>query len=168
MKYLSIIRLIAIMETIAGSIGIIYIIAGIFDKLPLYMLMLGFLLFVLSFTAGIKTWDESRNGIYLSLLVQILQIPYFIICGFVYAFNAGPYVNFIFGSNDKSSYFTRIDYGINTIFSTGWIGPPGSLRLGINFFSILIVFFLLVKLRTMKSDENSMELSEQYKDIVND
>ena len=116
----------------------------ILDNLQFIIYMLIYLIpFTLSLIAGVLLLKRQIVGLNLSLVIQLLQIPYFALNGLYYSFILG----LLFGI--RVSFFEGVqNYNFN--FSLGGYcqiqtGLPQEIAaIGINIFALIAFCFLLV------------------------
>jgi len=86
-------KFIAAVEIFGGCWGLvimIYRMTHVLDNLKFVIFLLVYLIpFILSIIAGVLLWRNKAAGLSLSLVVQLLQIPYFTLNGLYYSYISG-------------------------------------------------------------------------------
>lgn len=121
----------------------LYRIAHVLDNLKFVIFLLLYLIpFALSILAGILLLKKTVVGLNLSLVIQLLQIPYFTLSGLYYSFISGLLlgVRISFLEGMKSYNFNFIMGGYGQI-QTGL--PVEITALGMNVFAVVAFGFLL-------------------------
>ncbi len=143
---LLLIKLIATFEIIGGAWGLVvmlYRIAHVLDNLKFVIFLLLYLIpFALSILAGTLLLKNKVAGLNLSLVVQLLQIPYFTLSGLYYSFMSGLLlgVRISFLEGAKSYNFNFMLGGYSQI-QTGL--PAEIAAFGINLFAFSAFGLLL-------------------------
>ncbi|MCQ6557221.1 hypothetical protein [Paenibacillus mendelii] len=148
-------------EIVGGLFGLLVIVLGaanigLFNNLYLAMIYLVFLLlFMLSIAAGVLMVLKKKAGRKLTIFIQILQVPQFIVKGTYYSFCAGAQLSLQFFGGMESGFrlnigiFSEFKFYINTIFYTSMVS--------INIIPLLVIYFILKsrrKAETMTADVN--------------
>lgn len=143
--HLLLLRVIATIEIIggvSGSVIMFYRMTSVLDNLKFAIFLLGYLLpFILSIIAGILLLKKRVTGLNLSLLIQLIQIPYFALNGLYYSFISGLLlgirISFQEGMNNYNFNFMVGGY---CQIQTGL--PVEILAFGINIFAVATFSFL--------------------------
>ena len=139
-------QLIALLEITGGLWGLtimFYRMGNVLDNFKFLLFLLLYLLpFILSLCAGILLWKQKSIGLTLSLVLQLLQIPYFALSGLYYSFIsgvlAGIRISFLEGMTHYNFNFL---FGGYCQIQTGL--PIGISAFGINLFAVMTFGFLL-------------------------
>ena len=99
--------------------------------------------FIVSIIAGILLFKQKTTGLNLSLVIQLLQIPYFALAGLYYSFISGILAGIRISLLEGITH-----YNFNFLFG-GYCqiqtGLPGEISaFGINIFAAVIFSFLLL------------------------
>ncbi len=142
---LKVIAAIEIFGGVWGFVIMLYRLTNILDSLKFIIFLLVYLIpFALSVLAGILLWKKKVAGLNLSLVVQLLQIPYFALSGLYYSFISGVLlgirINLLEGIKNYNFNFMLGGY---CQIQTGL--PLDIAAFGINIFAVVIFIFLLVK-----------------------
>ena len=142
---LILLRIIAAIEILGGVWGLLimfYRMFQVLDNLKFVIFLLLYLIpFALSVLAGILLLKDKTAGLNLSLVVQLLQIPYFTLSGLYYSFMSGLLlgvrISFLEGMKNYNFNFLLGGYcQIQT-------GLPADITVfGINIFALLVFVFL--------------------------
>ena len=138
-------KLIAAVEILGGVWGLIimfYRMSHVLDNLKFVIFLLFYLLpFALSVLAGILLLKNKVAGLNLSLVVQLLQIPYFTLSGLYYSFISGLLlgvrISFLEGMKNYNFNFLLGGY---CQIQTGL--PAEITAFGINVFALLVFIYL--------------------------
>ena len=142
-----ILQLIAVLEIVGGIWGLsimLYRMANVLDNFKFLLFILLYMVpFILSLCAGILLWKQKSIGLTLSLVLQLLQVPYFAFAGLYYSFISGVLVGI------RISFLEGLThYNFNFLFGgycqiqTGL--PIGISAIGINIFALVVFGFLLL------------------------
>ncbi|RLB72528.1 MAG: hypothetical protein DRH06_03850 [Deltaproteobacteria bacterium] len=139
-------QLIAILEIVGGIWGLsimLYRMGNVLDNFKFLLFLLLYLLpFIFSLCSGILLWKQKSIGLTLSLVLQLLQIPYFALAGLYYSFIsgvlAGIRISFLEGMTHYNFNFL---FGGYCQIQTGL--PIGISAFGINLFAVITFVFLL-------------------------
>ncbi|RLB78140.1 MAG: hypothetical protein DRH06_02365 [Deltaproteobacteria bacterium] len=138
-------RFIAVIEILGGVWGLLimlYRMTHVLDNLKFVLFLLFYLIpFALSILAGILLLKNKMAGLNLSLVVQLLQIPYFTLSGLYYSFMSGLLlgirISFLEG---MTNYNFNLLLGGYCQIQTGL--PVEITLFGINIFALLVFVFL--------------------------
>lgn len=144
---LLLLKLIAAIEIFGGIWGLsimLYRMTHVLNNLKFVIFMLVYLIpFSLSIIAGILLLKKSGAGLNLSLVVQLLQIPYFALSGLYYSFISGMLlgirISFLEGMKNYNFNFML---GAYCQIQTGL--PVGISAFGINIFAVIVFGFLCI------------------------
>ena len=144
---LLLLRAIAALEIFGGTWGLVimlYRITHVLDNLKFVIFLLLYLIpFTLSILAGTLLLKRKEAGINLSLVVQLLQIPYFTLSGLYYSFISGLLlgvrISFLEGINNYNFNFILGGY---CQIQTGL--PTEIVAFGINVCALSVFVFLLL------------------------
>lgn len=142
---LLLLRFIAVIEILGGVWGLLimlYRMTHVLDNLKFVLFLLFYLIpFALSILAGILLLKNKMAGLNLSLVVQLLQIPYFTLSGLYYSFMSGLLlgirISFLEG---MTNYNFNLLLGGYCQIQTGL--PVEITLFGINIFALLVFVFL--------------------------
>ncbi|MCK4257382.1 MAG: hypothetical protein KAX49_00295 [Halanaerobiales bacterium] len=151
-------RIIAFHEMLGGVLGVLLFIFFVPFRsfflgpviLIINIIMLS--LYVLSFCAGFLMWKGKKSGILLSLIIQVFQIPQFIINGYTYLFICGSMLSI------NIEYFTS-HYGFNfnvhlgSLYHINLMSGQTSLLLGINVIALVIFMYLLKQRKALSKHQ---------------
>ena len=138
-------KLIAAIEIFGGSWGLVimtYRMTHVLDNLKFVIFLSVYLIpFILSIIAGVLLWKNKAAGLNLSLVVQLLQIPYFALNGLYYSYISGLLlgirISFLEGMKNFNFNFSLGGY---CQVQTGL--PPTITAFGINIFAVIVFVFL--------------------------
>lgn len=145
-------KIIAALEMFGGifGIGISIIVArnisGTLMGNPILALIFAvfLVLYVLCFIAGLLLWRSRAAGISLSKLIQVLQIPQFVVGGVLYKFVAGLEITPVI-----SYAANELNLGFSFYTGSLWdfsITPNGApISIGINIVALIVLAYLLKK-----------------------
>ena len=155
MMNILLLRLIAAIEIFGGTWGLVIMLnrmTSVLDNLKFAIFLLGYLLpFVLSIIAGILLLKKRVTGLNLSLLIQLLQIPYFALNGLYYSFISGLLLGFrISFQEGMNNYNFNFMVGGYCQIQTGL--PVEILAFGINIFAVATFSFLVFIKLTRKNE----------------
>jgi len=153
MMNILLLRLIAAIEIFGGTWGLVimlYRMTQVLDNLQFIIFLLLYMIpFALSILAGILLLKNKETGLILSLVIQLLQIPYFALSGLYYSFISGLLlgvrISFQEGIKNYNFNFTLGGY---CQIQTGL--PVEFQALGINLFAVSLFGFLLFNKLTGK------------------
>lgn len=144
-------QLIALLEIVGGIWGLsimLYRMANVLDNFKFLLFLLIYLVpFITSIIAGILLFKKKTAGLNLSLVIQLLQIPYFALAGLYYSFISGVLAGIRISFLEGMTH-----YNFNFLFG-GYCqiqtGLPGEISaFGINIFAgVMFSFLLLNKLQ---------------------
>ena len=135
------VKVIAALEVAGGIFGVLVLGAGtlLSASAPSERLLRSLALppFLLSLIAGLCLWQGARTGYRLSLLVQALQIPKFLIAGVAYRFvvPAELFVGFQGLARLAFGWYVGADFRIT-------VNPGGTFLLGINLVALASFLYL--------------------------
>jgi hypothetical protein len=147
-------RIIAIWEMVGGLIGIIVSIIYMFAhsakpiELPFYALFI--VVYLLSGVAGFYLWKNHRRGISLSILIQVLQLPYFSFSGLITYLLTLPLsiVVMLYGGSTGSG--TDVGFHLQLFVLPEWSlrigGVEGQFALGVNVVALICLGYLVSRL----------------------
>lgn len=121
----------------------LYRMANVLNNLKFVIFLLLYLIpFALSILAGVFLLKNKAAGLNLSLVVQLLQIPYFALTGLYYSFISGILlgirISFLEGATHYNFNFL---FGGYCQIQTGL--PAEIAAFGINIFAVMVFGFLL-------------------------
>ncbi|RLB73357.1 MAG: hypothetical protein DRH07_01920 [Deltaproteobacteria bacterium] len=134
--------MIEILGGVWGLLIMLYRMTHVLDNLKFVLFLLFYLIpFALSILAGILLLKNKMAGLNLSLVVQLLQIPYFTLSGLYYSFMSGLLlgirISFLEG---MTNYNFNLLLGGYCQIQTGL--PVEITLFGINIFALLVFVFL--------------------------
>jgi hypothetical protein len=136
-------RTVGIVEIAGGLLGVGAVAALMLQQITPESIIAGGL-YVLSVIAGALLCQERPAGYWLSLAMQLIQIPWIVTSGAVYAFASGLALHAGYGAGGVS-----VDYSLSSMFyfaGTGW--GPASVHLvnglGINLIPLIAMVILFV------------------------
>ncbi len=140
-------RFIAILEIIGGIWGLsimIYRMANVLDNFKFLLFLLIYLVpFIISIIAGILLFRQKTAGLNLSLIIQLLQIPYFALAGLYYSFISGVLAGIRISLVEGMTHFSfNFLFGGYCQIQTGL--PNEISAFGINMFAVVMFSFLLL------------------------
>lgn len=155
-------KLISIYEIVGGVLGLM---AAIFmvifsvisiQKINYPLLIFAIIaLYILSLVAGVCLLKKKQQGIMLSIIVQIFQIPYIITSSFTYIFISGLMIGAKVTFVSQMSRTTGMFY-LGSSFSLPYGSGIQNVILGINFIPILIIgYFLKIKNQIINKDDDA-------------
>ena len=164
-KYSTINKIIGWYEIVGGTIGVILVIyTGIrliesMNSLGMVLFFLFTILFLFSILSGFLLLRNNKTGETLSILVQAIQIPQFIIKGTAYSFVAGAKFTLQYYKNFGIGY--KIDFGVFSEFNFYINSNVNGFLIGINLVPIILIFLLFRSKKNKKfiNDQN-VELSQ--------
>ncbi|MFK5925667.1 MAG: hypothetical protein QM483_03455 [Desulfuromusa sp.] len=140
-------QLIAILEIIGGVWGLsimLYRMANVLDTFKFLLFMLLYLVpFIISIIAGILLFKQKTAGLTLSLVIQLLQIPYFALAGLYYSFISGVLAGIRISLLEGITHYNfNFLFGGYCQIQTGL--PVEISAFGINIFAVVTFSFLLI------------------------
>ncbi len=151
-------------EMVGGIVGIMITFGlllriNLLNNLVLTMIFSIFVaLFLMSCLAGYLLLQDKKSGYYLSLIVQAIQFPQFVVQGVAYTFIAGSQftIQWMHGLNTafnaKFGLFSEFNFFIQS-------GYPITL-IGINFVPIVIIYVLIKQMKQRTKNVRSDVTSE--------
>lgn len=99
-------------------------------------------LYILSCVGGFFLWKEKKSGIVYSIIIQVFQIPHIMVPGFIYIFQSGLRVGTLL-TVSSNVVKTTILFNLGSTFSIYLGSKIEFIAIGINFFSIIVIGYLL-------------------------
>lgn len=154
-------------EMLGGTIGIavslIMLVTNnyIDNNLTFIIFLVAQSLFAFSFVAGFLLFKGKREGIFFSKIIQILQIPHFIVGGVSYFFISGLLLEIYIRANEglNLGFYT----GIYSKISVGYSFQAKSFLFGINIIPIIILIYFFTREASSKLKNN--EVFKQLNDL---
>lgn len=134
-------------EIIGGIIGAVLTIVvmlkvGLLQQFLISLIFFVFLvLFLISITSGVLLLRQIKWGETLSMIIQSLQIPKFIIGGTAYSFIAGAKLSIMFSRGLGTGF--GVDFGIFSEFNFHVNSYLHGILFGVNLVPIVVIFLLL-------------------------
>lgn len=150
-------KAIAIYEMIGGAAGLLMSIwllingSSNFEIVSIIIMIFTIGFYILSIFAGYQLHKDSPKGLYLSMFLQALQIPYLIgVSGFTYYINQGVQVVVTFGI--KNGLNANLSGNMGNFGNIGYIqNPESGFLVGANLLAILLLTSL-IKSKYSKKD----------------
>lgn len=145
-KYRMTNKIIGWYEIIGGSFGVLLVFIfsiRLANSMQLFSIMIFFLfavLFLFSIISGILLLRNHTRGELLSIIVQALQIPQFIIKGIAYSFVAGGKFTLQYFNGLGTGF--KIDFGIFSEFNFYINSNVHGYLIGLNLVPIILIFIL--------------------------
>jgi hypothetical protein len=169
-------KLIYIYEMIGGILGvgiaIIVFIKTIMDSKSLenygiksLIVIFILALYVLSFIGGFLLWKGKENGMVISIIVQIFQIPYIITSNCIYVFISGLQLGASISIPTNILRITGL-FAYGSSFDMYFGNSVKYTVIGMNFIPIIVIYYI-IKIKRIQSSNKSKEENEGIDDVSN-
>lgn len=107
---------------------------------PLYIYLIIGVLILVEMLAGWRILKGDEMGVTLSIIIQLLQLPYIYVKGFLYNIGIGTLWGFYFEDSIPSIDLTIVGIAFNVNYS---LDAGASTKLGINIIALFFLWFLI-------------------------